>query len=129
MQFRVIKRGEPGVKGGGNQKYFAGIAINGEITIDDMVVEIEKFSALSEPDIRGVIIAVENVIQKALADTKIVRMEKLGTFYPNLRSEGKEKEEEVNQTVIKSIHVNYRPGKRILDAMKNKGFKKVADKK
>ena len=33
------------------------------------IVEIEKFSALSEPDIRGVISALENVIQNKLADT------------------------------------------------------------
>ena len=55
MYYRVIQKVQPGVVGGGAKKYYAGIAIDGETTVDDLVVEIEKFSALSEPDIRGVI--------------------------------------------------------------------------
>jgi len=87
--------------------------------------EIEKFSALSEPDIRGVIIALENVIQNKLADSKIVRMDRLGSFYPSLSSEGREDEEDVNEHCIKRIKVNYKSDTRIMHTMKDKGFKKV----
>ena len=125
MNYKVIARGEPGVKGGGKRKFYASIAFNGEVTIDDMVKDIEKFSSLSEPDIRGVIVALENVIQEKLADSKIVRMEKLGTFYPAIGSEASEKAEGVTAKSIKRVSVNYKAGKRILDTMKNKGFKKV----
>ena len=38
------------------------VDINQEITIDELTKEIEKFSALSEADIRAVIIALENLI-------------------------------------------------------------------
>ena len=44
MNFRSIQRNQPGVAGGGDKKHYAGIAINGEVNIDDLVVEIEKFS-------------------------------------------------------------------------------------
>jgi len=125
MHFKVVQKGQPGVVGGGAQKYYAGIVFDGEVTVDDLVVEIEKFSALSEPDIRGVIVALENVIQNKLADSKIVRLEKLGTFYPALSSEGKDKAEDVTSNAIKKVGVNYRPGARIIKAMEAKGFKKV----
>lgn len=125
IKYDVQERAEPGVKGGGNRKYYATIVNDGEVTIDDLVKDIEKFSALSEPDIRGVIIALENVVQDSLANSKIVRLEKLGTLYPSLSSEGRDKEEEVDANCIKKVGVNYRPGTRILKAMQNAGFKKI----
>lgn len=90
-----------------------------------LVDEIEKFSALSEPDIRGVIIALENVVQKKLAEGKIVRFEQLGTLYPSLSSDPSDTEEGVTAANINNVRVNYRPGKRIIDAMRNVTKKRV----
>lgn len=88
IKYNVIKRGEPGVVGGGTKKWYAVVSNNGELSVDDPVKQIEKFSALSEADIRGVIIALENVIQDGLANGKIIRLDKLGSFYPSLSSNG-----------------------------------------
>ncbi|AQY21137.1 hypothetical protein AB406_0173 [Riemerella anatipestifer] len=90
-----------------------------------MVKQIEKFSALSEADIKGVLVALENVAQEALANGYMVRLEKLGTLYPTLSSGGTATEKDFNQGLIKSVGVNYRPGKRILDSMKAAGFEKM----
>jgi predicted histone-like DNA-binding protein len=129
IKYKVVLKTEAGVKGGGKRKYYAVVSTDGEVGIDDLVKEIEKFSSLSEPDIRGVLIAMENVIQDKLADSKIVKLEKLGTFYPTISSEGREKEEDVNERCIKKTGINYRSGARILQTMKNAGFKKVTEKK
>jgi predicted histone-like DNA-binding protein len=125
IKYKSIQKTQPGVAGGGTKKFYATIVIDGEATIDDLVLEIEKFSSLSEPDIRGVIIALENVIQNKLADSKKVRLEKLGTFYPTLHSDGKKLEEEIDNHVIRSVGVNYRPGDRILSTLRDAGKKKV----
>ena len=125
IKYKAIQRGDPGVAGGGKKKFYAVANNDSETTIDDMVKEIEKFSALSEPDIRGVIIALENVIQNRLANSQIVRLEKLGSLYPALSSEGRDTAEEITPDVIKSVGVNFRPGARILSAMRASGFKKV----
>ena len=94
IKYKLIQKGEPGVLGGGTKKWYASVVTDGEMTIDDLVSEIEKFSALSEPDIKGVIVALENVIQKALADSKIVRLEKLGSLYVSLSSQGAKEEKD-----------------------------------
>jgi predicted histone-like DNA-binding protein len=107
------------------KKYYASIHIDGEVGIDDLVKEIEKFSALSEPDIRGVIIALENVIQNKLADSKIVRLEKLGTFYPTLSSAGEDTADKIDAHSIKKVGVNYRPGSRIAATMREANLKKA----
>jgi predicted histone-like DNA-binding protein len=125
IKYKSIQKTQPGVAGGGAKKYYALIVIDGEVTIDDLVKDIEKFSALSEPDIRGVIVALENVIQNKLSESKMVRLEKLGTLYPTLHSEGKETEEEITPHAVRRVGVNYRPGARILSVMKDAGLKKT----
>jgi predicted histone-like DNA-binding protein len=125
LKVKTIQKGQPGVPGGGTKRFYASIVLDGEVTVADLIKEIEKFSALSEPDIYGVIIALENVIQNKLAESRMVRLEKLGTFYPTLSSEGKDTEEEIDSRSIKSVGVNYRPGTRILKALKDAGVKKV----
>jgi len=125
IQYCVRERGQPGVVGGGTKKYYAAIVTDGETTVDDLVKDIEKFSSLSEPDIRGVIIALENVIQNKLSEGRIVRLEKLGSLYPTLSSEGMNTPEEVNSSCIKELNINYRAGDRIKKAINDAGLKKV----
>lgn len=126
IKYKLTQKGEPGVRGGGTKKWYATMATDGELTIDDLTKSIERFSALSEADIRGVIIALENVIQDALANSKIVRLEKLGSLYPGISSSGTDRKEEFNAKAnIRRTKVNYRPGKRISDAIKNAGFQRV----
>lgn len=125
IKFNVVERGEPGVIGGGTKKWYANAVTDGELTIDNLTKEIEKFSALSEADIRGVIIALENVIVNQITEGKIIRLDKLGSFYPSLSSNGAATEEEFNISLIKGAKINYRPGNRITDALKIATFKKV----
>jgi predicted histone-like DNA-binding protein len=125
LKYKTRQKAQPGVQGGGTKKYYASIVTDGEVTVDELSKEIEKFSSLSEPDIHGVIIALENVIQTKLSESRIVKLQKLGTFYPTLSSEGKDTEEEIDSRSIRSVGVNYRPGPRILTALKDAGVKKV----
>ncbi|PZU86774.1 MAG: DNA-binding protein [Chryseobacterium sp.] len=124
IKYNLIQKGKPGVVGGGTKKWYANIANDGELLVDDLVKQIEKFSALSEADIRGVIIALENVIQEELVNGKIIRLDKLGSFYPSLSSEGVDKEEDFTVANIRGARVNYRPGKRISNALSVATFKK-----
>jgi predicted histone-like DNA-binding protein len=124
IKFKAIEKGQPGVLGGGTKKFYASIVIDGEATVDEIVRDIEKFSSLSEPDIRGVIVALENVIQTKLSDGKIVRLEKLGSYYPSLSSKGENTPEEVTSASIKEVSINYRPGDRLKKVINEAGFKK-----
>jgi DNA-binding protein, histone-like, putative len=125
IKFNVREKGQPGVVGGGTKKFYAAIVTDGEATVDELVKDIEKFSSLSEPDIRGVIVALENVIQNKLADGKIVRLEKLGSLYPTLSSEGVEKAEELTSNHIKEVGINYRPGDRLKKVINDAELVKV----
>ncbi|MGC9354610.1 MAG: HU family DNA-binding protein [Mariniphaga sp.] len=125
IDYNVVERGQPGVVGGGEKKFYAHIVYGKEAPVDELVKNIEKFSALSESDIRGVIYALENVAQDLLSRGRIVRLEKLGSFYPAISSRGENEAADVTAASIRKVSVNYRPGNRILSAMKDAGFKKV----
>jgi predicted histone-like DNA-binding protein len=125
IKYKVSEKGQPGVTGGGVKKFYAQVVYGDEVTIDDLSKEIEKFCSLSEPDVRAVILALENVIQTKLSEGRIVRLERLGSLYPAISSQGEAKAEDVDANSIKSVSVNYRPGVRILAAMNDAGFKKV----
>ncbi len=124
IKYNLIEKGEPGVTGGGTKKWYAVATNDGELTVDDLVKLIEKFSALSEADIRGVIIAVENVIMDSIANGKIIRLDKLGSFYPTLSSRGADTEEDFDTSYIRGASVRYRAGTRISNALKTTTFKK-----
>ena len=94
-------------------------------TMDD-IVRKSKFSSLSEPDIRGVIIAIENTIQDKLAQGKIIRLERLGTFYPSISSKGEANASDLSVDSIKKVNVNYHPGDRIKKALKDASINKVS---
>lgn len=126
IKFKVLEKGQPGVVGGGEKKWYAQIVYDEEVTVDELVQEIEKFCSLTEPDIRGVITALENVIQNKLSASRIVRMERLGSFYPAISSNGEDEESKVDANSIKKVSVNYRPGDRITKAINDAGFKKVS---
>ena len=126
IQFKSVLRCEPGVLGGGNKKYYASIVYDKPFTMDQMVKEIEKFSSLSEPDIRGVIIALENVIQDKLCDGRIIKFERLGTFYPSIHSNGVDSEEDVGSSIIKRLAIRYRPCDRLKASLKTTKLSKVS---
>jgi predicted histone-like DNA-binding protein len=126
IKYKLIEKGQPGILGGGTKKWYATIATDGELTVDDLAKRIEKFSALSEADIRGVIIAAENVIVEELLEGRIVRLDKIGSFYPGLSSNGVENEKDFTVADIRGAKVNYRPGRRISNALATAIFKRKA---
>lgn len=125
IKYNVIERGQSGVLAVVQKKWYSVISNDGELSVDDLVKQIEKFSALSEADIRGAIIALENVIQDGLANGKIIRTDKLGSFYPSLSSEGVTIKAEFDSSHIKGAKVNYHPGKRINNVLKVATFHKA----
>jgi len=98
--------------------------LNQEVSIDDLVAKIEKFSTFSEADIRGVLIAMENVVKEEICNGNIVRLDVLGSFYPSLSSEGVEDEKDFTAANVKNVKIIYRPGKRITKALSQVDFKK-----
>ncbi|MCK0201832.1 HU family DNA-binding protein [Ornithobacterium rhinotracheale] len=120
VKFKSIQKAQPGVKGGGEKKYYASPVYQGEKTLKELTQAIEKISTVSGADIRAVLYALVDVMQSSLADGEIVRLGELGSMRVSLSSEGKATEQEVTSSTIKGAKVLFTPGtdlKKMLDTL------------
>lgn len=110
IKFKIIKKGEPGVVGGGSKKFYASANITGEKTLAGLTRDIEKISTVSGADIRVVLYALVDVMTGSLADGQAVRLGELGSLRVNISSEGKTDEKEVTAATIRGAKVVFTPG-------------------
>ncbi|NLI71988.1 MAG: DNA-binding protein [Bacteroidales bacterium] len=125
IKFKVIEKGQPGVKGGGEKKFYASANITGEKTLAGLTRDIEKISTVSGADIRAVLYALVDVMEGALADGQAVRLGELGSLRVNVSSRGEATPEEVNAASIKSAKVVFTPGTSLKKMLTTLDYEKI----
>ena len=111
IKFNVIQKGQPGVVGGGEKKYYASTQSSGELTLSGLTKRIEKISTVSGVDIRAVVYAMVDVMKDSPAEGQIVRLGELGSLRVSISSDGKVAEKDVNGASISGSRVIFTPGK------------------
>jgi predicted histone-like DNA-binding protein len=125
IRIKSVKRAQPGVAGGGEQKYYAAPVMDGEWDLYNMIKAIEKICMVSRADIRAVLNALVDVAIDGLGDGKIIRLGDLGSVRVTLGSDGVEKEEDVKATIIRKAGVIFTSGTRIKLALEQAKYIKV----
>ena len=125
IKFKVIERGQPGVVGGGEKKYYASAKMNGELSLKGLTKSIEKISTVSGADIRAVLYAMVDAMESSLADGNIVRLGELGSLRVSISSNGEETTEDVHASSIKKSKVIFRPGEGIMKMLDDMEYVKV----
>lgn len=125
IKFKAIERGQPGVVGGGERKFYASANVTGEVTIEGLTKRIEKISTVSGADIRAVLYALVDVSVDEMADGKIVRLGDLGYFRVSISSEGVTEQNEVTADIIKGGKVIFTPGKEIKKMLDTLTYQKM----
>lgn len=125
INFKVVQRGQPGVTGGGEKKFYASPVLDGEMSLPEMTKAIEKICTVSGADILAVLYALVDVSIDNLSNGTIVRLGDLGSLRPSLSSEGRATADEVNANVVKGASVLFTPGTRIKQMLSVVKFKKA----
>ena len=125
IQFKVIERGQPGIAGGGEKKFYASPVMDGELSMAELTKAIEKICTVSGADIRAVLYALVDVGIDNLANGTILRLGDLGSLRISLSSEGKATADEVTSSAIKNSSVIFTPGTRIKEMLTMAKFQKV----
>ena len=125
IQFKVIERGQPGIAGGGEKKFYASPVMDGELSMAELTKAIEKICTVSGADIRAVLYALVDVGIDNLANGTILRLGELGSLRISLSSEGKATADEVTSSSIKNSSVIFTPGTRIKEMLTMAKFQKV----
>ncbi len=111
MKYKIIKKGEPGVIGGGNQQFYASPYYSGEVDLYGLGQKLATRSTVARIDAEAVLSGFVNLISEELKEGKIVRLGNLGTFRISLNSRGEENASEVNGNSIQKTRVLSRPAK------------------
>lgn len=106
------------------QKFYAKAIADGEVDLDTLAQMISDQNTVTETDCYAVLISLEKNIISELAQGRIVKLGRLGTFQVGVSSEGETSAEEVSSTSISKTRVNFRPGKRMKIFLKTVTFKK-----
>ena len=125
VKIKTIAKGQPGVPGGGEKKYYASPVMEGDMNLDALTKAIEKISTVSGADIRAVLYALVDVSIDGLSRGAIIRMGDMGTFRITLSSEGKATPAEVNSGCIKKAGIIFTPAARLVEMLRNLKFQKV----
>ena len=125
VKIKTVAKGQPGVVGGGDKKYYAIPVAEGEMDLDALTKSIEKICTVSGADIRAVLYALVDVSIDGLDRGAIIRMGDLGYFRISANSEGKATPEEVNGACIKKANIIFTPATRLKNMLNNLKFVKA----
>lgn len=124
IPFQALKRINPqGVNL--TPKYYAQLLSSGVTDIDRIAELMSDGSTVRKNDIYAVLIGMVDIIGKELAQGKIVKIDRLGTFRLSARSEGSTTAKQVKRQNIKQTVILYKPGKKLKNNLKTVTYKKV----
>ena len=125
INFYVIEKGQPGVAGGGEKKFYATIKRKGEITLEQLSHEIAGRSTMSEGDVTGVLITMVEAMETFLAEGYLIHLGRLGSLRINISSQGEESEEEVSKFSIRKARILFSPSKKIKRLLQTLDYNKM----
>ena len=121
----MVKRAEAGVKGGGALKYQAAATGRKVIHTRDLARMISERCTARPGDVLITLAELSELIPELLQKGISVQLEEIGIFSATLVSQLKDTPEEVTESTIKGLRIQFRADKRLKTLMKDSSFKKV----
>lgn len=125
VKYKVIAKGQPGVVGGGETKYYGSIIRGERVDTRQFAEDIAEMNLLSTTVIYGVLEAFFKRSNHYLSNGHILDLSQFGTFRPSISSTGADSPEDVSEKTMKSFYVSYHPTKLQRRQMRNVDFQKV----
>lgn len=103
------------------RKWYAAPVLRGHKTIQEISADISGSSSLSRGDIQNVILSTVDQVPKYLLDGQSVDLGELGSLRISFGSEGVDKKEDFNASMIDEVKIIFTPGralKNILDGVR-----------
>lgn len=110
INYSIAKMANPLDRESGEYKFYAKAQANGSVGINELAEEIAYATTLTDGDVLNVIRALVKRINMHIGNGQIVKLENLGSFQAQLRSEGAVSEELFKPTMIRKVTLQFRPG-------------------
>jgi predicted histone-like DNA-binding protein len=123
LKYRLVQRGNPS-KPTDPKKYYANVVTRGDVSLRELSKELAQISTVSIADVMATIEALLEIIPRHLMQGEIVRLGEFGSFSVTISSEGAPTPEDFTSAQIKSLNLNFRPGKELNQMMAAVHFEK-----
>jgi predicted histone-like DNA-binding protein len=127
LKYKIVQQAEPGVKGGGEYRYYLRATGRQLISIDELAHKLARETALNEVSVKSVLWGLSSIIPDLLLNNYSVEIGDLGIFSVSLKSEPVATPEEATWRKIHDLKVNFRVGKKIQGQVKKARFERVND--
>ena len=127
VQYKAKAIGKPGVKGGGEIKYYASIDREKRVRFPMILEEIAELNVAHHGAILAVMETFISRIYYHVINGRGVELGQMGSFYPSITSYPAETPNEVRSENIKKFKVIFRPSKRLKKQMNMVEFEKIAN--
>lgn len=110
INYSIAKMLNPQDRESGEYKYYAKAQANGTVEINALAEEIAYATTLTDGDVLNVIRALVKRINLHIAAGQIVKLENLGSFQAQIRSDGADTEDTYSTSMIRKVTLQFRPG-------------------
>src|SRR5574344_1012704 len=129
IKYKVMKRAEAGVKGGGQPKYYAMATQRQTIDYYQLAIDISSRCTLRQSDVISTLVAMSELIPEYILNGYSIKLNKIGILSAMINTEGKETPAEVTPTSIKGLKMHFRPDNEIKKQLKLCEFSQVEKEK
>lgn len=127
VKFKSIAKGQPGVAGGGDIKYYAAIVRESKVNLRTLMDDISELNFVHPGAVLGVLEGFLSRVNYHLINGRAIELGQLGSFYPSISSGPSEELEDVSSANIQKFKVVFRPSKLLRKRMSLAEFEKIAD--
>ncbi len=122
IRYKIISRPNP--QNRTIEKFYLSPVYSGAIELEELSKLMSDGSTVREADIYAVLIGMANAVSQQLAQGKIVRLGKLGTFRVGFNSKGSDLITEAKPALIRYSKIRYYPAKGLQEMLKQLVFRK-----
>lgn len=123
VSYGVSPRKNPSEKGT-PPKWYGQIVSNGSISLEELAEIIANRCTVKLADVLGVVTAFESEMKKALLNSEIVELDRIGRFRVTLSGKGALTEEDYHPEHIEGVNVRFAPAKYIKEVLSKADFAK-----
>ena len=106
-------------------RFYASARKSSEMSLVDLAETIADMSTVTSIDTLAVLEALLKVIPKELSKGNSVRMGDFGGFFTTIQSQGSDTEDDFTESLIKRTKINFRPGSRVKNVLRNIQYTKI----
>jgi len=112
----------------GAKRWHAQSILSGNCTVEELYNDIADRSTATAGDIQLIIDGLVQILSRRLQSGQSVQLGSFGTFRPSLCSDGTEKKEDFNASMIRTPRIVFHPGKQLRELRRNIRVERIVEK-